>query len=418
MHSNMLIPEYGPLAGVRVLLTGVAFSGPYAARWMGDMGAEVIKVEIPVSGDTSRIGPRLSNGSVPKWLSLGRNMNSFEFNMNFTKSPASKEVFVDLIKQCDIWINSVPNIGKHGPNDALCMEANPKLVIVHISGYGLEESGGVAPYLGKPCVDPVGQAFSGLAAMQGMPDGPYLTANPLVCDITTSLVAVSGALAAYSNALKTGKGQVVDASMYESAGLLMNYQWCEQLNMKRPYKRSGPLNPLWKPFGYYKCADGEWVSVGVWGLGIWKKFCDLMGVTAEDFPYMSTCGQENPELVKKMEDIWYAWLAEHTASEVEKIFMEIGIPVSKINSAQDAFENPHWQARGDFITMTDPTTGEDVIDFATVPRFLGTPANVYKAGPVLGSSTDDVLSKILGYSAEKINELKEAKAVAASLTTK
>ena len=418
MHDNLITPQYGPLAGVRVLLTGVAFAGPYAARWMGDMGAEIIKVEIPVAGDTSRLGPRLPNGSVPKWLSLARNMNSFEFNMNFDKSPASREVFIDLIKQCDIWINSVPNIGKHGPNDALCHEVNPKLVIVHISGYGLKENGGSERYLGRPCVDPVGQAFSGLAGMQGMPDGPFLTANPLVCDITTSIVAVGGALAAYINAQKTGKGQVVDAAMYESAGLLMNYQWCEQLNMGRPYKRSGPLNPLWKPFGYYKCGDGNWVSVGVWGLGIWKKYCGIMGVSDEDFPYMKTCGQEDPALVEKMDKIWQAWLAERSADEVEDAFLAAGIPVSKINSAQDAFNNPHWKNRGDFITMTDPTTGDDVIDFATVPRFGGTPANVYKAGPLLGQESDAILSKILGYSDEKIKELKEAGAVAASLTTK
>src|SRR5699024_8991315 len=148
----------------------------------------------PGSGDTSRIGRRTETGVVPKWISLGRNMNSFEFNMNFDKVPESKEVFVDLVKQCDIWINSVPNIGKHGPTDELAMSANPKLVIGHVTGYGLKQNGGVDRYLGKPCVDPVGQAFSGLAAMQGMPDGPYLTANPLVCDITTALFAACGSL--------------------------------------------------------------------------------------------------------------------------------------------------------------------------------------------------------------------------------
>lgn len=418
MHNNPISQEYGPLSGLRVLLTGVAFAGPYAARWLGDMGAEVIKVEIPVSGDTSRVGPRTAAGVVPKWQSLGRNMNSFEFNMNFDKVPESKEVFIDLIKQCDIWINSVPNIGKHGPSDELSLEANPKLVIVHVTGYGLKENGGSERYLGKPCVDPVGQAFSGLAAMQGMPDGPYLTANPLVCDITTALVAACGALAGYYSAQRTGKGQVVDTSMYESAGLLMNYQWCEQLNMQKPYKRSGPLNPLWRPFGYYKCKDGKYVSVGVWGLGIWKKFCNLMGMDIEEFPYMDTCGQGNPELVAKMDAIWLAWLEEHTAAEVEEIFIEIGIPVSMLNSADDAFANPHWQARNDFVNIKDETTGEDYVDFATVPKFGGTPCNVYKGAPLLGQESDIIMSNILGYSEEKINELKGIGAVAASLVTK
>lgn len=418
MHSNNITPEYGPLAGLRVCLTGVAFAGPFAARWLGDMGAEIIKVEIPVAGDTSRVGRRNKNGSVPKWVSLGRNMNSFEFNMNFDKVPESREVFVDLMKQCDIWINSVPNIGKHGPSDELALEANPKLVIVHVTGYGLKENGGSERYLGKPCVDPVGQAFSGLAAMQGMPDGPYLTANPLVCDITTAMVAACGALAGYYSAQRTGKGQVIDAAMYEAAGLLMSYHWCEQLNEGGNYKRSGPLNPLWRPFGYYKCKDGKWVSVGVWGIGIWKKFCDLMGVTPEEYPYMDTCGQGNPELVKKMDAMWNAWLAEHTASEVEAKFLEIGIPVSMINNAEDAYNNPHYQARNDFIKMRDVASGDDFIDYATVPRFGGTPCNVYKSGPLLGQESDAIMSNILGYSEDKIKQLKESGAVAASLVRK
>lgn len=418
MRSEPITQEFGPLSGVRILLTGVAFAGPYAARWLGDMGAEIIKVEIPKSGDSSRIGRRTETGVVPKWISLGRNMNSFEFNMNFDKVPESKSVFIDLIKQCDIWINSVPNIGKHGPTDELALEANPKLVLVHVTGYGLKENGGSDRYLGKPCVDPVGQAFSGLAAMQGMPDGPYLTANPLVCDITTALIAACGALAAFHSAQQTGKGQVVDTSMYESAAHLMSYHWCEQLNGGGNYKRSGPLNPLWRPFGYYKCKDGKWVSVGVWGIGIWNRYCKLMNVSVDDFPYMDTCGQGDPELVKKMDALWTAWLAERTAAEVEEAFMGAGIPVSMLNNAEDAYANPHLQSRGNFVKVKDATTGDDFIDFSTVPKFAGTPCNVYKGAPLLGQESDKIMSSILGYTEDKINELKEAGSVAASLVTK
>lgn len=302
MKEHLIGQEHGPLHGVRVMLTGVAFAGPFAARWLGDMGAEIIKIEIPGAGDTSRIGRRVGEANVvPKWISLGRNMNSFEFNMNFDTCPDSKQVFEDLVKQCDIWINSVPNIGKHGATDELAFAANPKLVIVHVTGYGLPENGGDERLLGRPSVDPVAQAFSGLAAMQGMPDGPFLTANPILCDIVTAHQAACGALAAYINVQHTGKGQVVDASLYESAAYLMSYHWCSQLNGEGLYHRSGPLNQLWRPFGYYECKDGEWVAVGVWGLGIWQKFCDLMGVSVDDFPYMATCGQEDPEKVAQMD---------------------------------------------------------------------------------------------------------------------
>ncbi|MDR1711664.1 MAG: CoA transferase [Propionibacteriaceae bacterium] len=418
MQENLITERFGPLQGVRVLLTGVAFAGPFAARWLGDWGAEIIKVEIPEAGDTSRIGKRVEGGVVPKWISLGRNMNSFEFSMNFTKNPESKEVFMDLIKQCDIWINSVPNIGKHGATDELCLELNPKLVIVHITGYGLPQNGGEERLLGRPCVDPVAQAFSGLAAMQGMPDGPYLTANPIGADIVSAHQAAAAALAGYISAERTGKGQVIDLAMYESAAYFQSYHWCSQLNGEGLYKRTGPLNPTWYPFGYYECGDGRSVAVGVWGLNVWKKFTNLMGVTEEDFPYMAVCGQDDKEKVQTMDLIWKKYLADHTAKEVESEFLELGIPVSMINNANDAFEHPHWQARHDFITYQDVTTGRDFYDIATAPKFMGTPCDTYKGGPLLGQETDQVLKDILGYDDAKVAALKQAGAVAASLTTK
>jgi crotonobetainyl-CoA:carnitine CoA-transferase CaiB-like acyl-CoA transferase len=299
------------------------------------------------------------------------------------------------------------------------MSANPKLVIVHVTGFGLPQSGGLPELLGNPCVDPVAQAFSGLAVMQGMPDGPYLTANPIVCDSVTAHQAATGALAAYINAQRTGKGQVVDVAMYESAAYLMIYHWCSQLNGEGLYQRSGPLNQLWRPFGYYECGDGQWVAVGVWGLGIWKKFCDLMGVDSEvEFPYMATCGQDDPEKVKQMDAIWGEYLSQHTATEVEAKFKELGIPVSKLNNAEDAYKHPHWQARNNFVNIKDLTSGEDFVDFAVAPRFLDTPCDTYKPAPLLGQESDLIMQEILGYSAERIAELKACGSVAASLVSK
>ncbi|HIY84236.1 MAG TPA: CoA transferase [Candidatus Rubneribacter avistercoris] len=419
MRDNLIGQEFGPLHGVRVMLTGVAFAGPFAARWLGDMGAEIIKIEIPGAGDTSRIGKRVGDaGVVPKWISLGRNMNSFELDTNFNRHPESKAVFEDLVKQCDIWINSVPNIGKHGPTDEVAFAANPKLVIAHVTGYGLPENGGDDRLLGRTCADPVGQAFSGLAAMQGMPDGPYLTANPILCDIVTAYQAACGALAGYVSALHSGEGQVVDVAMYESAAYLMSYHWCSQLNGEGLYRRTGPINQLWRPFGYYRCKDGEWVAVAVWGLNMWPKFCGLMGMDVEEYPYMETCGQDDPEKTARMESLWDEYCAKHTATEVENALMELGIPTSKLNNAEDAFNHPHWQARNDFIKIKDVTSGEDFVDIATAPKFNGTPCTVYKGAPLLGQETELVLRNILGYEDARIADLKESGAVASSLITK
>jgi crotonobetainyl-CoA:carnitine CoA-transferase CaiB-like acyl-CoA transferase len=198
----------------------------------------------------------------------------------------------------------------------------------------------------------------------------------------------------------------------------MGYHWCSQLNGEGLYQRSGPLNQLWRPFGYYQCSDGQWVAVGVWGLGAWAKFCSLMEVSVEDFPYMATCGQDDPQKVAAMDALWQQYRDAHTAAEVEEAFTALGLPVSKINNARDAFDHPHWQARGDFITITDVTSGEDFHDIATAPRFLGTPCDTYKGAPLLGQETDQVMAEVLGYSQTRIDSLKQAGAIAASLTTK
>jgi crotonobetainyl-CoA:carnitine CoA-transferase CaiB-like acyl-CoA transferase len=418
-RENLITPEYGPLHGLRVLASGIATAGPFTARCLGDLGAEVIKIETPGVGDSARMGVRHSSGIVPKWDSLDRNCMSLELNLNFDKYPEAKEVFVDLCSQCDIWVNSIPNIGKHGATDELALQVNPRLIINHITGFGLPQNGGDPAYLGRACLDPVGQAFSGLAAMNGMPDGPYITANPLINDAVTAAMSVIGILTAHYNMLKTGKGQVVDTSMFESAAYMMTFHWANQLNAAGNYKRNGPLGFLF-PFGYYEAGDGEWISIGVFGVNMWKKFTKLMNVTEEEFPYEVTCNKTDPERVAALDKIWQAWLKERTAEQAEKELAAAGLSASVIMKADGAVKHPHWNARGDFIKLKDQTNGVEITDFATAPKFCGTPIDYgqYKAAPVLGQHTDEILSKILGYSVEKIDELKNTGAVAASMISK
>ena len=421
MRNELITPEYGPLHGMRVMLSGSALAGPWTARMMGDYGAEIIKIETPKVGDTSRSGPRHPSGIVPKWDSIDRNTMSLELNLTFEKYPDAKEVFVDLCKQCDVWVNNIPGISKHGATDELALEANPKLIICHTTGFGMPENGGDPAYLGRPCLDTVGQAFSGLAAMNGMPDGPYITANPIMNDVIAATMGVVGIMIAYYNMLKTGKGQVIDNSMYETAAYFQNYYWAIQLNGGGQYQRGGALSPTYFPFGNYQAGDGEWVAVGVFGANLWKKFVALMGKTVEEYSFDDTgVVGANPEKAAEMDKIWKAWLAEHSAAEVEKIFSENKIPCSQIIKAETAYKHPHWVARKNFITMKDHTNGTEIIDFGAAPHFNGTPIDYskYQAAPILGEHTDVILSKVLGYSEEKIEALKQAEVVAASLVTK
>ena len=422
MHNNLLTQNYGPMHGLRVMLSGSALAGPWTARMFGDYGAEVIKIEPPGTGDASRIGQRHESGIVPKWDSLDRNMLDIELNMNFEKAPEAREVFVDLCRHCDIWVNNVPNIGKHGATDALALEANPKLIICHTTGFGLPESGGDPNYLGRSCVDPVGQAFSGLASVNGMPDGPYITANPIMNDVIAGTLGFCGIMVAYYNMLQTGKGQVVDNSMYETAAYIMNYTWAISLNGGGPYVRTGALSPTYYPFGYYKCGNGEWVSVGCFGPAMWKRFSGLLGFDADEYTYadVGVVGSTVPEKKAVIEEMWQKYLSEHSAEEVERDFCNVRIPSCRILTVETAFTHPHWIARNNWIKLKDHTNGTEVHDFATAPHFLGTPIDYdkYEAAPILGEHTDAILGKILGYSEEKISALKDSGAVAASMITK
>ena len=408
---------------MRVMLSGNALAGPWTAKMLGDYGAEIIKIETPKVGDSSRQGPRHPSGICPKWDSMARNMKSIEINLNFDKYPDAKEVFVDLCKQCDVWINNIPGIHKHGASNELALEANPKLVILQTTGFGQEANGGDPDMLGRTCLDTVGQAFSGMAAMNGMPDGPYLPAAPIANDIATAMMGVIGVMVAYTYAQKTGKGQVVDNSMYEAGAAFNNFHWATQLNnCGGEYQRGGALNATYRPFGNYECGDGEWVAMGCFGAPMWKRLINLLGKDETVYTFDKGCvlSSGDPEMLKEVDDLWQAWLKAHTAVEVEKILNEHKIPCSKIMKAVDCVKHPHWVARNDFITLIDKTNGTEITDIRSLPHFSVSKIDhsKYEGAPILGEHTDVILGQILGYSDDKIEALKKTEAVCATLITR
>jgi crotonobetainyl-CoA:carnitine CoA-transferase CaiB-like acyl-CoA transferase len=327
------IEPYGPLKGVRVLETGQSLAGPGATKWLGDFGAEIIKVERPAIGDLMRAGFR-KNGVVPKWISLARNKLSIEFEMDFIKYPEAKDLFIDLVKNVDIWLNAVPGIAKKGATDELALEANPKLVIVHLTGYGIERFGGAKGYSGRAMMDLLTQAFTGFMFFQGSEGDTPVGAKPNLSDLISGQAAVFGALCGYINAQKTGKGQVIDASMYEAMGHAFDFQYAMALCGQR-FARTGCRDPLYLLFGIFQCKGGSNIVICVVGENNYKKVLELLGTTIEEFPYDGGCIKTNPDISMKMEAKWNAWLAEHTADEVEQILLEKNIPVGK---AQDILD--------------------------------------------------------------------------------
>lgn len=222
--SNYIVPEFGPLRGLRVIGAGSLIAMPFAATMMADFGAEVIQIERPRIGDTYRTFPPFKTteqgtaGS--SWIQDARNRLSMTLELDLSDSDV-KEIFYKLIAQSDIFIENMVWLEKLGIDDKELLKINPRLIIVHISGYGHKEFGGKPEICDQASYDMTGQAYSGYALFNGYPEKDPLIVKPSLGDYITALFALFGMLAAYIDAKNTGHGQVVDVAQFESMARVM-----------------------------------------------------------------------------------------------------------------------------------------------------------------------------------------------------
>lgn len=408
--ETKLIPEFGPLSGIRVLGLGSIIAMPHAANMMADFGAEFIQIERPGVGDSLRsLAPFSKKTNVSAgWMQDARNRLSMTLETNL-KIPEVKELFMDLIKECDIFMENMVWLEKLGISDEEIFEANPKIVIAHISGFGREEFGGEEGVSGRASFDMIGQAFGGFMHLNGNPDQSPLPVKPYTNDYISGLTAVFGVLSAYIHAQKTGKGQVVDVAQYESMARILSDTFVNYTENGVNSTRSGANSTAFQPYGLYFDKNGEYVAVGAFGKNVYYRFIEAVGFDPEYFTFegagngvdslLSEKGRELDSEIKR-------WCAEHTADEIEKILNDNRVPASKVNKASDALNREHFNARNNFITYKDETSGEEVKAFGIIPHMSGTPGKVWRGAPKMGQDTESVLKDILNYSDEKIAELR------------
>jgi len=215
--TSLLPEQFGSLQGVRLVSTGSLVAQPFAAALAAEMGAEVIQIERPGEGDAAwrHLGMQLptkdgTGQAATTWIQERR--NEWHATLDFSQ-PEGRELFLKLLKSCDIWMESSKpgSYSKWGLTDDVVLQANPKLVIAHVSGYG---QSGHEDYLGRASYDMIGQAFGGLMYQTGFPDpDPPVRANPWTADYITALFCLWSSLAGYISAQRTGKGQVIDVSI-------------------------------------------------------------------------------------------------------------------------------------------------------------------------------------------------------------
>ena len=408
--ENRIIPEFGPLSGMRVICTGSLIAMPFASSMLAEFGAEVIEIERPGVGDRYRHFPptiEYDGGRVgTSWIQEARNRLSMTLELNLNNEDA-REIFLGLIKQADIYMENMVWLEKLGIRDEELMTINPRLVIVHVSGFGHKEFGGVPEMCNMASYDIIGQAFSGFMQYNGNPEKPMIV-KPSHNDYVSAMFTLFGALTAYISAKETGKGQVVDVSQFEAQAKIMQDAFTRTtLNMGK-IERSGGKVHTYQPWEVFKTKNGDFMAVGAVGAAVFNRFIAATGMDPEYFTHDEVAvGQEKLQSLKGREffKLTEEWFASHNTEEIIKIMQKHRVPCGKVNTSEDCLNDPHFNARKDFITYHDQTLDIDVKAYGIVPKFSETPGKVWRGAPRMGQDTDVILSKLLGYSEEKISEL-------------
>ena len=411
-NAPSMIPEYGPLSGIRVLLSGSVVAAPFAATMLSDFGAEVIALERPGKGDVARHQiPQIENGDKHisgAWAQNARNKLSFTLETNFKKVPMSKEIFLSLIKVSDVWIENMVWLEKLGLNDDMLIEVNPRLIICHISGFGTRRFGGMDTELSRAGYDPIAQAESGWNYLQGFPDKPPYYAQQYIGDYLTGLFGTNGILMALMHREKTGKGQVIESSLVESYMRVMDDNFTLWSTMKIQKERQGIAQTAYQPARLYQTKDNRFINLGAYGKPAYEKCLKAFGFDLEKYSYEAAGGSKEAvasPLGRELDGLFDQFFKERTAQEALDFLVENNLGGSLVRNSDEVMGCPHWQLRGDWVIYEDQTLERELTAYGFHPKMSTTPGHVWRGAPKLGQDTDRIMKELLGYSDKEIQSL-------------
>jgi formyl-CoA transferase len=400
-----------PVGDIRVLDISRALAGPFCTMMLGDLGADVIKVERPGRGDESRgwgppfVGKPYESypGESTYYLSVNRSKRSLTVNL---KSPEGQEIIKQLAAVSDVLVENyrTGSLDKLGLGYEHMHALNPRLVYCSISGYGR-----TGPYAGRGGYDFIIQAEGGIMGITGPEEGPPFRVGVSIIDITTGMFATTAILAALRARDFTGEGQLVDLSLLESsAAILANVASNYLIGGIEP-SRMGNAHFNIAPYEVYRARD-RWLTLGALNQRQWEMLCK---VTARpdiiDDPRFATNQDRvanRAALAKELNEAF----STRDASEWLLKLQEVGIPSGLINSIQDVFNHPQAEERELKIEIEHPTGG--LMGFPGFPyKFSQTPAQARRPPPLLGEHTQEVLKELLGYSAEEVAQLHEHRVI-------
>lgn len=390
-----------PLDDVRVLDLTHVYNGPYATLMLALMGAEVIKVEPPETGERVRniFKIRGTQESYP-YLMLNSNKKGITLNL---KTERGRELLKELAKHSDVVVENfaVGVLDKLGLGYDVLKELHPGLIYASSSGFG--RSG---PYSDYPAFDPIIQAMIGIMSTTGFPDNPPVKAGPPILDILGGTHLCAGILAALHMRERTGVGTMVETSLYDAAiGPLISQFSSHFVNgVTGRWGNTAPGRIL-APYNSYKAKDG-YVLLLVADDGKWRVFCGAIGRTdlLDDERYATQAGRAKH--FNELDAIVGAWVAQHTRREVIEILAGADVTCGIVQDVPEVLQDPHLRARGTLQDITHPTIGKATVVGSPI-RFDEQPPTVDSPSPTLGQHNDLVYGKLLGLSVREMNTLKE-----------
>ena len=389
----------GPLEGVRILDLTWVLAGPFASMVLCDLGADVIKVERPPIGDVARMTAPLVNGESCYFLSVNRGKRSIAIDL---KNEAGRELFLRLVERVDVVMeNFTPGtmealgLGY----DVLC-QRNRRLIYAATSGFGQ-----TGPDRLRPALDIIAQGMGGIMSITGEPGGPPVRPGTSLGDIAAGLFTAIGVLAALHERERSGRGQMIDVAMLDCQVSILENAFARYFATGEVPGPIGTRHPVATPFQAFPTRDGYVVLALSWGVeNQWELLCatidrvDLIGDPRFDHPALRT------EHHAELEPILNEAMRQKTTSEWLQEFDAIGLPCGPLNNIAQAAEQPQVVARRMLVEVEHPRVGRLKLPDTPV-KLSRTPGGIRGPSPALGQNTYEVLSSLLGLSAEELDEL-------------
>ncbi len=383
----MTTPPTGPLSDLKVIEMGTLIAGPFCGQILGDFGADVVKIEDPGAGDPMRQwGRSLPKGLSPWWPVIGRNKRSLALDL---RTPEGRDIAVTLIDQADILIENFRpgTMEKWGMGYEVLAARNPGLIMARVSGFGQ-----TGPYAERAGYGLIGEAMGGLRYVTGEPDRPPARAGISIGDSLTAMHAVMGITMALHHRSRTGRGQMIDAALYESVLSVMENLVTEYDLTGYVRERAGAILPGIAPSNVYPCLNDEMILIGGNGDTVFARLAETMGRTDlsgdPKFASHAARGANQAELDHIIAD----WTRTWDLGQLLALLEEKGIPSGRVFRAPDMLADPQFMARNAIVETVHPVFGRLKMQNA-FPKMSETPGAVRWPGPGLGEHSRAILAE-------------------------